>query len=228
MRVFVFLLVLANLLFFVWTQGYLGSNTSPDALRLQQQLLADQISIVARGEPPAMGGKAQKADNPVEKKETAACLLWSNLPIADADRLERLLAERFSAFKPVRSITPGSSNYWVYIPPLASKQDADRKAAELKKLGAPEFFIVQDAGPNHLAISLGIFSSEDAAKERLEALRAKGVKSARSGERNVKPALAALEVSGPEAQHDALREAVLSILPEARPVACKPPVMPVK
>ena len=221
MRVFVFLLVLANLLFFVWTQGYLGSNASPDALRLQQQMLADQVSVVARGEPPAASEKSPAAEKPADKKALAGCLLWSDLSIADADRLESLLTEKFSAFKAARSQTPGSSTYWVYIPPLANKQEADKKAVELKKLGAPEFFIVQDAGANHLAISLGIFSSEEAAKERLDALRAKGVKSARSGERNVKPAMATLEVSGPDAQSDALREAAQVLLPGSRPASCK-------
>ena len=34
------------------------------------------------------------------------------------------------------------------------------------------------------AVSLGIFSSEDAAKARLEALRARGVRSAQTGERD--------------------------------------------
>lgn len=221
MRVFVFLLVLANLLFFVWTQGYLGSNASPDALRLQQQLLADQVIIVGRGEPPAATEKPRAAEKPVDKKEAASCMLWSGLPIADADRLERLLGEKFSAFKSVRSVMPGSSTYWVFIPPAANKQEAEKKAAELKKIGAPEFFIVQDAGPNRLAISLGIFSSEEAAKERLDALRALGVKSAKSGERNAKPALATLEVAGPDAQQAALREAVQTLLPEVKPGSCK-------
>lgn len=226
MRVFVFLLVLVNLLFFVWTQGYLGSTASPDALRLQQQLLADQVTVVGRGEPPAAADKPPKVDKPAEKKAVSGCLLWGDLPIADAERFERLLAEKFSAFRATRSSTPGSSTYWVFIPPLPNKQDADKKAAELKKLGAPEFFIVQDAGANYLAISLGIFSSEEAAKERLEALRAKGVKSAKAGERSVKPALAALEVIGPEAQSDALREAATALLPEARPSVCKSTAAP--
>lgn len=221
MRLFVFLLVLANLLFLVWTQGYFGAKGSPDGERLQQQLLADQVAIVARGEPPAAPDKAREAEKPAEKKATNACLLWSGLPIADADRLERLFAEKFSGFRSVRSVTPGNSTYWVFIPPLPSKKDAERKAAELKKIGAPEFFIVQDAGPNRLAISLGIFSSEEAARERLESLRAMGVKSGRSGERSVKPALATLEVAGPEAQQEALREAAQALLPDSHPAVCK-------
>lgn len=216
MRVLVFLLILANLLFFVWTQGYFGSSASPDALRVQQQLLADQISIVSRGEPPA-AIKAASAEPAV----ASSCLEWPDLTVADAERLESLLAEKFPAFKAARRSVPVNASYWVFIPPSANKQLADKKAAELKKLGVPEFFVIPDAGPNQLAISLGIFSSEEAAKQRLEELRAIGVKSARVGERNGKPALAALAANGPAAQGDALREAVGALLPESKPVVCK-------
>ena len=104
MRALVFLLILANLLFFVWTQGYFGSTASTDAVRLQQQLLAEQITIVARGEPPAPD-KTAKVEKPLD-----SCLRWSDLTIADADRLERLLAEKFAAFKVVRGVVPGSSS----------------------------------------------------------------------------------------------------------------------
>lgn len=221
MRFLVFLLVFANLLFFVWTQGYFGASANPDALRLEQQLLADQITVVARGEPPVIA--ANKAP---EKKALDSCLLWSELPIADADRLERLLAEKFVNFKAVRSVVAGSgtsSTYWVFIPPLANKPEADKKAGELTRLGAPEFYVVQEAGPNHLAISLGIFSSKEAANERLEALRAKGVKSAKVGERNAKSGLAAVEAHGPGEQADALREAAVALFPQLKPVACKVP-----
>jgi hypothetical protein len=215
MRALVFLLIFANLLFFVWTQGYFGSAASPDAIRLQQQLLADQITIVGRGEPPTPE-KVVKITAPAD-----SCLRWGDLAVADADRLERLIAEKFAAYKVLRAALPGSSSYWVFIPPLANKQVADRKAAELKKLGAPEFFIVQESGANQYAISLGIFSTEEAAQERLDALRAKGIKSARAGERSVKPALASIEVRGAEAGAVALREAVNVLLPEIKPAACK-------
>lgn len=218
MRALVFLLIFANLLFFVWTQGYFGSSASPDAIRVQQQLLAEQISVVARGEAPAPTPVAS-AGKPVDN----ACLEWVDLTVADADRVERLLAEKFSAFKLVRSVVPGSSTYWVFIAPSTNKSAADKKAAELKKLGVPEFFVVTDAGPNQYAISLGIFSSEEAASERLEALRVKGVKSARVGERSVKPALAAIVVNGPGTQTDALREAVVVLLPESKAGVCKMP-----
>ncbi len=221
MRTLVFLLVLANLLFFAWTQGYFVSTSSPDALREQQQLLADQVRIVPDGESPAKAGTVEKTEKPPEKKAPDSCLLWEGLPVTDADRLEGLLEEKFSAFRASRSSAAGNGTYWVYIPPLANKQDADRKAAELKRFGAPEFFIVQDAGPNRLAISLGIFSSEVAANEHLEALRAKGIKSARVGERSSKAALASVEIHGPEAEAEALRGAAAALALKSQPAACK-------
>lgn len=217
MRPLVFLLILANLLFFVWTQGYLGSTTSPDAIRVQQQLLPEQIAIVARGEPPVTD-KSIKVEKPAD-----VCLRWSDLAIPDADQLERLLAEKFSVFKVLRSNVPGSRTYWVFIPPLANKQAGDKKVAELKRLGAPEFFLVQEVGPNQLAISLGIFSTEEAANERLEVLRGKGIKSAKMGERSVSPALVSIAINGPGAQADVLREAASVLLPEIKPLACKAP-----
>ena len=170
-----------------------------------------------------MADKSAKVQKALESKAADSCLRWSDLSIADADRLERVIAEKFSGFKVLRTSVPGSSTSWVFIPPLANKPLADKKAVELKKLGAPEFFVVQEPGPNQLAISLGIFSSEEAANERLEILRVKGVKSARVGERIVKPALAAIVATGPGAKVDALREAVVTLLPESKPGVCKMP-----
>lgn len=63
--------------------------------------------------------------------------------------------------------------YWVYIPPLDNKADADRKLSELKALGVGDSVIV----PNH-AISLGVFSNQGAATRRLAQLQERGVNSA--------------------------------------------------
>ena len=175
MRALVFLLILANLLFLAWNQGYFGSSSDPDAFRLQQQLLADQIKVVARDEAPAESVKAEKPVKAEEKKVLEQCLSLADLPVADSERVESLLAEKWPAFKAQRTTLEGSASYWVYIPALASKQDADNKVAELKKLRVPEFFIVQDSGPYKWAISLGLFSTKEAAAARLDALRNQGV-----------------------------------------------------
>ena len=222
MRAFVFLLILSNLLFVAWTQGYFGASSDPDALRVQQQLLPERIRIISHDEPPAEVVGAAKLPKVAEKKAVDVCLRLNDLPIADVVRAEGLLGEKWPAFRAVRAMSGGNASYWVYIPPLPSKQEAERKAAELKKMRVPEFFLVQDVGPNRLAISLGIFSTADAAAERLAQLRAIGVKSARVGERGGKQAtLAALEINGSEAQADALRQDLAGAFPENKPATCK-------
>ena len=217
MHILVFILVAANLTFFAWTQGYLGSRDNPDAVRQTQQLAAEKMIVLSRDEPPK-----DKAPAPVEKKPVQEkCLAWPGLNAASADRLEALLTERFAGLRRTRHVIPEASSWWVFIPPQASKAEADKKALELKRLGAPEFFVIQEPGANRFAISLGIFSSESAAEERLEVLRAKGVKSAKFARRTVlRPEQITLEMTGPEPMIDAAREAIQPQVPEQKTAAC--------
>lgn len=221
MRVLVFLLILINLLFLAWTQGYLGDSSNPDAHRIQNQLLADQVKVVSRDEPPEVATAPKKSSKAEETSSADACLLLSDVSIAEIAQIEALLTEKLPAFKSERTAITGGSSYWVNIPPLANKKEADAKVAELKKLNITEFFVVQETGPNNRAISLGLYSTQAAAKTRLEALANKGVKSAKIVERIVKPASASIEIRGPEAQADALRQAIAEALPESKSTACK-------
>lgn len=231
MRLAVFLLLLANLLLFVWTQGYLGASTNPDARRLEQQLLPEHLRIVSRGEPPRAAAKKvevekvvdKAADSGGEKKAVESCQLWSDLTAGDADRIERLLAERFAALKAKRRTAGEIIGYWVFIPPLASKEEASRKVAELQELGVKDYFIVPNSGSSPLAVSLGTYRGEEAAKARLEALRAKGVRSARIGERRSESALSTLEIHGLAADVETLRKTVVALLPKASAAPCPVP-----
>lgn len=237
MRATVFLLIFANLLFFAWAQGYFGPSSDPDALRVAQQLNAERVRIVARGDAPAVtaktveptaSAKTEAAAVADDKSEPAAdvCLRMADLTPADGARVDALLADGWPAFKTQRTTQEGGPGFWVYIPPLASKQDADNKAVELKRLHVPELFIVQESGAYNRAISLDLFSTRDAANARLEALRALGVKSAKVGERGTRPATVSIEVSGPAAQSDALRQALAGALPAARLADCHRGVAP--
>ena len=219
MRALVFLLILANLLFFAWTQGYFGDPASADALRLQQQLQADRIKIVARDEPPAIiPATPAKTEKP---PSSDVCLLLADLPAADLSHAETLLTDRFPEFRTERKSTAVSSSYWVFVPPLKNKQEAERKAAELKQAKVPEFFILQEPPNLRFAISLGIFSSREAAEERLVELRSKGVRSAKVGERDPRPASGSLEIRGPGERSEALREAIVETLPKNKLSVCK-------
>jgi hypothetical protein len=116
-------------------------------------------------------------------------------------------------------VSAEGGSHWVYIPPLASKADAERKAGELKKLGVTEFFIVTEAGANQYAISLGIFSSEQGAKDQLESLKAKGVRSAKVGLRGGKTTAVHVEARGDPTQIQGLKDSGTAIT--ATPSACE-------
>lgn len=241
MRALVFLLVLANVLFFAFTQGYFGRPDHPDAGRLAQQLNAEQIRVVSRGEAP---GKAEKesqgetakpaedktAEKPLENTPekspekapgSVVCMVWGSLSGKDADRLGLLLQEKFSEFKQSRHpVVSEGGSWWVYIPALPNKAEADKKAGQLKALGVTDYFVVQDAGPNRFAISLGIFSAESGANERLAELKGKGVRSAIVGPRAGKDSQFVIEAQGPANREAAVLEAVSGTLPELRAKPC--------
>ena len=221
MRIFVFLLILANLLFFAWTRDYFGLSREPDAYRVNQELLAERVRIVSNDEPPPESARAEKPGKSLERPPAEACVLLADVPLAEAEPLEKMLAEKLPAFRTARTTTAGNSSHWVYIPPLKTKREAENKVAELKKFGIKEFFIVQENGPNNLAISLGLFSTPEAAESALEALREKGVRSAKVMERSIRPALAQLEVRGPEAQSGEMNQLLGEALPEAKRNPCK-------
>ena len=221
MRALVFLLILANLLFYAWTHDYLGASRDSESYRVAQQLRAEQIRVVSSDQPPPELARPDKPAKPVERPPSEVCVVLSDMAPAESESLESLLKEKLPAFKVVRTTLPGTSSFWVNMPPLKNKRDAENKAAELKKLGVKEFFIVQESGPNNLAISLGLFSTGEAAEAALEALRDKGVRSARVTERPLKPALAHLEIRGPEGQLVEMNQIIAEAVPETRRSECK-------
>jgi len=66
------------------------------------------------------------------------------------------------------------SSYWVFIPPLATRQEVQAKIKELAKLGFKEHFITEEAGRDN-AISLGVFAQRDNAESLMDELRSKGI-----------------------------------------------------
>ena len=100
---------------------------------------------------------------------------------------DALVAVR-SALKPLdlgdqavseREVPGKASSYWVYIPPLKSKQDAQKKVEEIRRLGIQDSFVMQDNNKWRYAVSLGLYSTEAGAAKYLAQLQQKGVKSAR-------------------------------------------------
>ncbi|MDR0528529.1 MAG: hypothetical protein LBG69_02820 [Zoogloeaceae bacterium] len=266
MRIFVFLLLFANLLFFAYTQGYFGSESSPDAWRLTAQERPDRLYLLWRPgeEPEEQSGAADTAetpsgalaevnsaqnsapptDVPAESGANAgapseaappvlapapvsaeaapvapptaaaapaaapsgtatASLPVTAAPVSACLRLEALSIEELETWaKNARAAklqvsTRRDETWWVYIPQQTGRAAAEKKAAELTKLGVTDFFIVNE-GDYRFAISLGVFSrdGEEAAQRHLQVLRGKGVRSAVAAPRARSGGQKILEVRG--------------------------------
>lgn len=178
MRTVFLILALANAALFAyfWLGG--DADASADAQIPGQQLHPEKIRLLAPGQTNAL---ARKPETP---KPAGVCLEWGVLLGGDVARAAQALEPLGLGARLTQRRQEELAAYWVYIGPLASHQSATQKASELKRLGVDEYFVVSDDPKWRNAISLGVFKTEEAAKARLEALRAKGVKSASSGARD--------------------------------------------
>lgn len=177
-----YLLLLANVVFFAYMQLATGDNG--EAALVRRQFNAEKIKLLNPKEAltiPVLKPAVKLENAPAARP--AACMEWgvfSGTDLARAqDALDKLqLGESLSLRSSEETV-----GHWVYIAPLKTKKDAENKIAELKALGIGEYFLMQDNSPWRNAISLGVFKSEELARNYLAKLQEKGVKSAVIGER---------------------------------------------
>lgn len=196
LRVIVIALMFANLLALAIWKGWLGGGAYPgEPERLSNQLNPERMRLVAdvrpvpaplavapvppvapaAPEPPApSAAPAPVAENPAPP----GCVAFGGVNAAQLAEINTRIASAGPGFKLTESRTGAASSWWVHVPPLGSKEAAERKAAEIRKLGVDDLFIVQDPGPAQFAISLGLYKNETQANRLLESLREKGVRSA--------------------------------------------------
>lgn len=69
--------------------------------------------------------------------------------------------------------TEQGASYLVYLPPAQSSAQAQQRLVELRRIGREDAFVIQD-GPMRLAISLGLFRFENAARAMVDQLARAG------------------------------------------------------
>lgn len=224
MRVLVFVLVLCNLLFFAFKEGYFGFPENPDALRVHQQVsperikLVDQAAVETRLASPERQA-AERSSPTGGEQAPPRCLVWNGLLQADSVALSSRLGKRFPALKFKQMEPVSNGTWWVFIPPLANRKAAEAALAALEKEGVSDILVMQE-GPSRNAVSLGIFSTQEAATLRLKEVHSKGFDSARLAPRR-KEAAYALEARGPEGDLAEARKLALGLISDIRPMACK-------
>jgi len=214
MRWLFFLLLAANLAAFALAQ--FGDVTGGES-HVSRPLRAEQIRLVSPEALPPLQAAAAQAP--------AACLEWGSFTSTELPRAEAAI-ERIGLGDRVSSRQlEDNAGYWVYIPPLITQEDAEKKIGELKDLGVSEYFLIQDHPKWKYAISLGIFRSEESAKKFHAGLVDKGVRSAVVGKRDQLVKLSLLVLRDPD---NALTERMVELKQEfpgteLRATACGEP-----
>lgn len=163
MRLLFLLFVLANLAFFAWDR-YLRAPVSAERQIRQVEITPEKIRLVKELPKPA------KVAVPA-----AACMEWGAFAGAAIARADAAMVELGLPDSQVSRVMVEASGYWVYIPPLKSRNEAEKAARALKELGVTDYALVQEQTPWRNAISLGIFRSDEAAQAFLKSLQRKGV-----------------------------------------------------
>jgi hypothetical protein len=168
MRTFFLLFFLANAATFAYIQ-YMEGRAGADTQIALLQISPEKVKLVKAGAvPPA----ANREKPPL----SAVCVEWGPVAGDDVGRAGAALAKLDLGNRLSRRELGDS--FWVHIPPLRSRADAEKKANEVRGMGISDFFVVQEPGPAQFAISLGVFKTEDAANNYLAQLRPKGIRSA--------------------------------------------------
>jgi hypothetical protein len=205
LKLIFWLLLLANAALFAMQKGYLGALYSDgrEPARIGQQLQADKIKLVASDGAPAAAAASASASAPVAAAAGApaaadlapvACTEIGNFSASEARRFSSQLAERTPNLKFVRREIQEVASHMVYLPSLGSKEAADKKADEVRRLGISDFFVIQDSSALRYGISLGIFKTDEAAQKQVASLAKRGLSGAKVGTRSVSSSKVAFQL----------------------------------
>lgn len=134
--------------------------------------------------PDSKSAETKQAEEKTPTREAAStkvantCPVINNISPNDYAAVQESIQGLKLANLPDFIAPTGAGKYWVYIPPRESLAVAQKKAAELKKLGVDDYFVINDGSKWQNAISLGLFSQKDGADRHLKSLQEQGVKSA--------------------------------------------------
>jgi hypothetical protein len=193
---------------------------NPEAQLLRQQMSADQIRIMAPRPVPA------PAPAPVVAAAIpGVCIEWGSFGAAELPKAQAAIDALAFGERLRRNEVSVTTSYWVYISPLRSKADMDRKVGQLKERGVTEYSPILETGRWRYAIALGVFRSEEGAKRHLALLWGKGIRSAQIGEREQRITQTVFLMRDPTEEQSAQLGSLKNGFPgsDVRTVDCPPP-----
>jgi hypothetical protein len=171
-RLLFFLLLVANLAFgtHLWLAGS-GEKTDFSARERNR----DEVRLVAVTPPLIAARKAEETRETVQRLTGSACVEFAGVANSDLQRAR----DAFAAFKLgdrlVERRVEDITRHWVFMPATKDRRGAEVNMSDLRKKGVTDMSIRPDN-----AISLGVFSTEEAARRYLSTIEAKGVRGAQS------------------------------------------------
>lgn len=190
LRTLCLLLIGANVALFAWAR-LAPPDAGLDSQPFARQIDPEKIRILSEKELTALQPP---------RPESRVCVEWGSFTLALAPRAEQALEPLALGTRLASRRSEETAGWWVFIPPPKNgKAGAQKTLEELKSLGLDDFHVMQDEGKMRWAISLGVFSSEAAANARLEAARAKGVRSAETGPRETQVTKVSFQVQDADA-----------------------------
>ncbi|WP_298210959.1 SPOR domain-containing protein [Acidovorax sp.] len=189
LRLAVIVLLLANAGYFAWSQGHLrpwglAPEEQAEPQRMDQQIRPETLQIlkVAPGKtasstpaPAATTSAAAAVDTPAPPADPAECLQAGVFDERQAEAL-RAAASGLPQGSWVLEPTPIPGRWMVYMGRFDDVETLDKKRAELR---ARKVDFDRAGGTLELGLSLGRFSTKDAAERELTNLGNKGVRTAR-------------------------------------------------
>ena len=184
LRLIVWVLLVLNLGYFAWGQGWLlaygwGPTQQHEPQRLAQQVHPEALTILTdTPSDPHAGASAPDAAASEAPAEPVATTCWqaTELDETQAETLRPLLAAKLAAGAWVLEETRLPARWMVYMGPYNQTAELAKKREQLTELKVKFFAMTNTQSPG---FSLGVFSSEEAAKTGLQELVKRGVRSAR-------------------------------------------------
>ena len=136
----------------------------------------DSVSVVGVTPPQVAAREAEETRRAMQSLAGAACVEMSGIASAELPRARDAFAALHLGDRLMERRVEDVTRYWVFVPAAPDRRTADLTIANLRRQGVNDLSIRPDN-----AISLGVFSSEDAARRFLATVEAKGVREAQLG-----------------------------------------------
>lgn len=220
LRLFVLTLVLLNGTYFAWGQGWFlpygwGPATQREPQRLAQQVRPEALTL-------RQAGEVVQAAATLSQTPSTVCLQSAELDVAQATGLRNVLKAALPTDAWDMETLGASSRWLVYMGKYANAADVAKKRTQLAGLGL-KFYPL---GNSELApgLSLGSYATQEQADAALEALKLRGVRTARVLEDAPVSATYRLHLRGTSEDLQKLWAGLEAVLPGKPLVSCAPTV----